>query len=252
MPLLQKTLVLWLALSSFPAFSQTADFKTQQLLNPRVKAAYDNKNALLKKMVSEKGLSLTTLQLFIRVFKKEHELEVWAKDASHPAFVLLQTYPICYFSGDLGPKRKEGDLQVPEGFYHIAGYNPNATYHLTLWVDYPNASDRILSDKKTPGGEICIHGKCVSIGCMPMTDDKIEEIYLLCIEAHSHGQTQIPTHIFPGRLDEKSYTKLKEEYADNKILLAFWANLKPGYDFFEKNKTLPRITADATGKYVIK
>jgi murein L,D-transpeptidase YafK len=234
---------------SIACFSQT--FKQTQLQNPRVKTAYTNKEAAIKKLLTDKKIDINSLQLFIRAFKKEHKMEIWAKDARHPTYTLLKTYDICYFSGGLGPKRKEGDLQVPEGFYNVAGYNPNGTYHLTLWVDYPNASDRVLSDKTTPGGDICIHGKCVSIGCMPMTDPMIEEIYILCTEAHTRGQAKIPAHIFPAKMDTEGYKALQEEYKDNPTLLAFWENLKPGYDFFESRKTIPHISVDVTGKYML-
>jgi murein L,D-transpeptidase YafK len=247
-------LLLFLCLSFLlyvQAFSQTTDFKTEQLKNKRVQLAYEKKEKIIQKYLTDKKLDIYSLQIFVRVFKQEKMLEVWAKDKNHTQFSLLKSYKICYESGSLGPKRKEGDLQVPEGFYDIAGFNPNGTYYLTLWVNYPNASDRMLGKKDAPGGDICIHGKCVSIGCMPMTDNQIEEIYLLCTEARNAGQTRIPTHIFPTRLEGETYEQLKTDYANMPELLRFWQNLQPGFAFFEKNHTLPDVKVDKTGKYLV-
>jgi murein L,D-transpeptidase YafK len=140
--------------------------------------------------------------IYLRVFKSEQELEIWIQDST--AFRLFRTYPICRVPGLLGPKRKEGDLQVPEGLYWIEVFNPKSTYHLSLGINYPNASDRILADPKTPGGEIYIHGDCVSVGCIPITDEKIREVYLLALEAKNAGQNQIPVHIFGRRSTRKN------------------------------------------------
>ena len=192
------------------------------------------------------------MKVFIRVFKNEDTLEVWAKDKNRTKYKLFKSYQICEKSGILDPKRREGDGQVPEGFYNIQGFNPNGKYYLTLWINYPNASDNILSDKKHPGSEICIHGKCVTIGCMPMTDPQIEEIYTLCIEATANGQNNIQTHIFPSRLTQTNLNLLKKEFAENKVLINFWQNLKMGYDFFESNKTLPKISVNSQVNYLFK
>ena len=102
-------------------------------------------------------------------------MEVWIKEASKDYYVLLNTYDFCTTSGTLGPKRKEGDLQIPEGIYTINHFNPQSNFYLSLGINYPNASDKILSDPVHPGGDIYLHGNCVTIGCIPLTDDKIKE-----------------------------------------------------------------------------
>jgi murein L,D-transpeptidase YafK len=228
---------------------QTQSFKEQQLKKQRVKASYAEKESVVKNFFSEKHLQYDGFHLFIRAFKKEETLEVWIKEKGSDSFKLLRSYPFCTSSGAPGPKRKEGDLQIPEGVYHINHFNPESNFHLSLGVSYPNASDRILSDKKSPGGAIYIHGNCVTIGCIPITDDKIKEVYILAVEAKNNGQDNIPIHIFPSRLDENGIRILGQEFGDTHK--SFWMNLRLVYDDFEKTKALRTITVDPKGLYVL-
>lgn len=209
-------------------------FKEQQLKFDRVKSAFDEKETTVNNLLKSRGIN-SHYKLFIRAFKKEEELEVWISESD--SYQLLTTYDFCTSSGKLGPKRKEGDLQIPEGVYHINHFNPFSTFHLSLGINYPNASDKILSDKKHPGGAIYIHGNCVSIGCIPITDDKIKELYVLAVESKDGGQTNIPVHIFPEREIEET--------------TPFWKNLKSVFKDFEKDKKLRPVTVDKTGAYKI-
>lgn len=226
-------------------------FKTKQKNYPRVKQAYLEKEDDIINLLNSKNICPNKLRLFIRAFKMDKKLEVWAKNKADSSYQLLQTYTICVLSGKEGPKRKEGDKQVPEGFYYINMFNPNSRFHLSLGLNYPNKSDLILSDKDNPGFDIFIHGDCVSIGCMPLTDDKIKELYVLCVEAVNAGQDEIPVHIFPTKMNLESLTKLYNKQANWDKLMAFWQTLKPGYDYFEKHHTLPNISVNAQGKYVV-
>jgi murein L,D-transpeptidase YafK len=227
-------------------------FEQEQLKYDHVKQARDDKEDDIKKLFREKGIDYSFSQIFLRAFKQEKELEVWIRPKGAATFKLLKTYPICASSGRLGPKRKEGDGQVPEGFYKINHFNPESSYYLSLGVSYPNASDKILSDKTYPGGSIYIHGNCVTIGCLPMTDAGIKEIYWLCVKAKTAGQSDIQVHIFPGRFTETNKTRWKETYASDSKLLSFWNNLEKGYTYFEKKKFLPVISVDSKGSYVFK
>ncbi|HSK18243.1 MAG TPA: L,D-transpeptidase family protein, partial [Longimicrobiales bacterium] len=148
-----------------------------------------------------------------------------------------------------GPKRHQGDAQVPEGFYNIDLFNPNSSYHLSMRVDYPNARDRAANPDGNLGGDIYIHGDCVSEGCLAMTDEGIEELYWIGIEAHAMGQTRIPVHIFPARLDNAEMRRMKDVFADHPELLRFWRTLQPGYEYFEKHHRLPQVLVDAGGTY---
>ncbi len=219
----------------------TTGFKDEQLRFDRVKSAYQEKENVVKELLNLSNIN-GSYKLFVRAFKKERELEVWV--AQSDTYKLLTTYEFCTSSGSLGPKRKEGDLQIPEGVYHINHFNPFSTFHLSLGINYPNASDKILSDKKHPGGAIYIHGDCVSIGCIPITDDKIKELYILAVESKNSGHSKIPVHIFPSR----NIPDLTKEAGEN---TGFWNNLKTIYDDFEKTKKLKPVTIDATGLYKI-
>jgi len=219
-------------------------FKDQQMRFDRVKSAYTEKGVAVSDLLKSQNIT-TGYEIFLRAFKKERDLEVWVRQKGAATYTLLTTYPFCTSSGKLGPKRKEGDLQIPEGVYSINHFNPFSTFHLSLGIMYPNASDRILSDKQNPGGAIYIHGNCVSIGCIPITDDKIKELYILAVEAREGGQSVIPVHIFPARLGDGSIESLEGDSKD----VAFWQNLQTIYADFELTKKLHPIFVDKAGRY---
>jgi murein L,D-transpeptidase YafK len=231
---------------------RSQSFLEEQLKYPKVVVAKSEKDSVLRSLFAARHLIYPPANLFVRVFKKEMKLEVWASDQRSGPMTLVKEYTVCASSGVLGPKRREGDLQVPEGFYSINIFNPLSTYYLSLGVSYPNASDRVLSDKKHPGGDIMIHGNCVTIGCVPITDDCIKEVYWLAVQAHAAGQQEIPVHMFPGMMDGGGYARLLAVAAGDSALLQFWANLKPGYDAFEHTKLVPSVSVDSDGKYKIR
>lgn len=172
--------------------------------------------------------------VFMRIFKREKELELWVEGNQH-RFVLFRTYPICTYSGGLGPKQREGDNQAPEGFYRVAAgqLNPQSTYHLSFNLGYPNAYDRAHS---RTGNFLMVHGSCVSIGCYAMGDEGIEEIYSLAAAALSSGQAAFDVHAFPFRLEAAS---LAIERLSPWHL--FWTELQAGYVSFERSRRPPRI-----------
>jgi murein L,D-transpeptidase YafK len=223
-------------------------FKQKQLKNSRVKIAYGEKENKLKRLFSDKGLAYDGFHLFLRGFKKEEKLEVWVKERSKDTYVLLHTYAFCASSGTLGPKRMEGDLQVPEGIYSINHFNPLSSFHLSLGINYPNKSDKILSDKKLPGSAIYIHGNCVTVGCIPITDDKIKELYVLAVEARNNGQQEIPVHIFPSYLNDQSLVSLENAFKQHE---GFWKNLQVIYNDFEKYKSLRAVSVNNNGQYIL-
>lgn len=227
-------------------------FVQQQMNNERVQIAFQEKDSILRKnFVDSIGVYPPT-EVFFRVFKNESMFEVWAMHPIKEKFQLVKTYKICDKSGVIGPKREEGDRQVPEGFYHIQVFNPQSSFFLSLGINYPNTSDSILTtNKDAPGGDIYIHGDCVTIGCLPMTDEYIKEIYLIAMHAKSAGQEEIPVHIFPFNYGKTVYTKLLANYS-NLDLKQFWYDLKVGYDYFQNNKLLPSISVDEKGKYIVK
>jgi len=222
----------------------TAPFEAEQRRFERVRGAFERTEEAVRARFREAGAAYPPKAIFLRVLKHERELELWAL-GKKDRYALVRRYAICAASGALGPKRRRGDLQVPEGFYRIDRFNPWSNFHLSLGVDYPNASDRALGDKRDLGGDIFIHGDCASIGCVAITDPMIEEVYVAAVKARSGGQRSIPVHIFPRRLDEAGLAALEGDDA----LLAFWKSLAPGYAYFEAHRALPKVSVGPDGLY---
>lgn len=179
--------------------------------------------------------------IFIRIFKESSELELWVRGDDE--YKLFKTYKICSFSGELGPKLKEGDLQSPEGFYYVSDsqLNPFSSFHLSFNLGYPNSYDR--ANGRT-GSALMVHGSCVSVGCFAMTDPKVEEIYTLAEAALRNGQPFFRVHIFPFRMTASNMKKHKKSK-----WIKFWKNLKEGYDHFEESG-LPPKTLVRNKKYI--
>jgi murein L,D-transpeptidase YafK len=187
------------------------------------------------------GLALGA-PVFLRIFKLESELEIWMqKDGRYRLFA---TYPICLWSGRLGPKLAEGDRQAPEGFYAVTKdeLNPNSRWHRSFSLGFPNEFDRALG---RTGSFIMVHGGCQSIGCFAMTNDVVDEIWRLVTSALDSGQPAFNVQVFPFRMTE---TNLAARKADP--WSGFWADLKKGYDSFERTK-LPPVVSVCDGRYVI-
>lgn len=213
---------------------------------------FTRKSDSLQKQFAAKNLKWPFVNLYIRSFKYDRQLEVWVKDEDNGPYKLFTRYPVCAQSGTTGPKRMEGDFQVPEGFYYINEFNPNSNYHLSLGINYPNASDRLFSDSLRPGGDIYVHGNCVSVGCIPIKDGPMEELYILATYARSAGQDFIPIHIFPVKYSErKSMEFLAEAERKKAIDPKFAARLKEAFTIFEEKKRLPVIGINKKGEYVV-
>jgi murein L,D-transpeptidase YafK len=228
------------------------DFLSFQRSFRRVDEAFLKKEAELKAAFEAKGLVWPAKFMYIRSFKYDGRLEVWVKDKATEPYKPFKSYPVCALAGSLGPKRLEGDYQVPEGHYYINSFKPNSQYHLALGVNYPNASDRILSDKKRPGGEIYIHGSCVSVGCIPLTDPLIEELYVLAASTRAAGQDFIPLHVFPVRFKiDKSREALEDFLKKRPDYIPLATHLEKVYYYFEEKKQLPTIFINGRGDYIM-
>ena len=172
--------------------------------------------------------------ILVRIFKEESELEVWKQDRTG-RFALLKTYPICRWSGELGPKIKEGDRQAPEGFYTITPgqMNPNSAYYLSFDLGYPNAYDRSWG---RTGSQLMVHGDCSSRGCYSMTDEQIAEIYALGRDAFFGGQKSFQVQAYPFRMTAQNMARHR-----NNPNIAFWKMLKKGNDHFEVSGLEPKV-----------
>jgi murein L,D-transpeptidase YafK len=202
--------------------SLATNAKANQPVPPKLLAQVDAKNMDLQSPI------------LIRLFKQEAELEVWKQDRTG-RFELLKTYPICRWSGDLGPKVREGDRQAPEGFYAItpAQMNPTSAYYLSFNTGYPNAYDRSLGHT---GSELMVHGDCSSRGCYAMTDEQISEIYALGRESFFGGQKSFQFQAYPFRMTALNFARHR-----NSPHMAFWKMIKEGSDHFEVTRQEPKV-----------
>lgn len=202
--------------------SLATNAKANQPVSPKLIAA-----------MVEKDMDLQS-PILVRLFKQEAELEVWKQDRSGH-FALLKTYPICRWSGDLGPKVREGDRQAPEGFYSIspAQMNPQSAYYLSFNTGFPNAFDRSLG---RTGSELMVHGDCSSRGCYAMTDEQIAEIYSLGRESFFGGQRAFQFQAYPFHMTSVNMAKHR-----NNPNMPFWRMIKEGNDHFEVTKQEPKV-----------
>lgn len=230
-----RAALLALLLIATPAFADAP------AASARSRAAEAQVAPRLQREMAAMGVRLGA-PVFVRIFKQSSELELWVEGANG-AFVKFRTYPICSFSGALGPKKRVGDEQAPEGFYAVpAGrMNPWSSYHLSFDLGYPNAFDRAHG---RTGSALMVHGNCVSIGCYAMGDAAIEEIWTVMAAAFRAGQPFVRVHAFPFRMDQLG----AHPDAAN---AAFWADLKRGWDAFEKTKRPPEIVVSG-GRYVVR
>ena len=191
-------------------------------------------------LMESKGLSAAS-PILMRAYKKEGEIEVWKK-GDDGRFVRLKTFPICRWSGQLGPKTAQGDRQVPEGFYAVtpAQLNPNSSYHLSFDIGYPNAYDRLYGGS---GAFLMVHGACSSSGCFAMTNSGVSEIYAIVREAFAAGQAAFQFQSFPFRMTAENLAKHRSDQH-----IAFWRQLKEGSDRFEATGEEP-VVGVAFGRY---
>lgn len=183
--------------------------------------------------MNEKDMDLQS-PILVRLFKQEAELEVW-KQTRSGQFALLKTYPICRWSGDLGPKVREGDRQAPEGFYSInpGQMNPQSAYYLSFNTGYPNAFDKALG---RTGSQLMVHGDCSSRGCYAMTDEQIAEIYSLGRESFFGGQKAFQLQAYPFKMTPANMARHR-----NNPNMPFWKMIKEGYDHFEVTRQEPKV-----------
>ena len=215
----------------------SAAFWRQQLRFPRVRAAQAAAGPVVAVRLRARSLHPDRLEILFRLLKTHRELEVWARNRYGGPFELLHAYPLAATSGTLGPKRRAGDGQVPEGFYEIDRFNPSSNFHLSLGLNYPTTAERTPGEPD-PGGDIFIHGGAATIGCLPITNAGIEEVYLLAVLARAAGQVRIPVHIFPFPLTDAELAKR----ADSPHA-TYWRGLRPGYVYFEHHHEVAQPAA---------
>ena len=193
-----------------------------------------------------KAIQIDTLKsVYLRAFKMDRELEVWVSDGK--IWKLFAVYPFCANSGIPGRKRIQGDRQIPEGCYKITEFNLWSNYHLSMRINYPNEADWFWADTSKPGGDIFIHGGCVTIGCIPITDKYIEELWTICKKTNE----EIPVHIFSTRFDKQANLRKLYTFVYTKEDFLFQEEMKKVFFYFQKWRRIPDIKIDGKGKYVI-
>jgi murein L,D-transpeptidase YafK len=237
----------------FTSFSEVhaSSFKQKQLKYAKVSKAYETHYENIEKLLEKHSIDIKKLRIYLRYFKFERSLEVWGKNDGDETYKLLLEYYACGSSGETGPKRQQGDYQIPEGFYFINKFNPYSSYHLSIQVNYPNQSDRIYGVKGNLGGLIFIHGYCVTIGCVPIDNDNIEELYVLSVEARNSGQREIPVHMFPTQMTHKNYKILQAKCKEEDNSCELWRSLMYVYRIFEETKMRPRVRFTRDGKHSV-
>jgi murein L,D-transpeptidase YafK len=205
--------------------------------------ARERRLAVAQQLFADAAVAFPPTELLLRGFKQERLLEVWAADTRTSSLTHVTTYEICYASGTLGPKRREGDLQVPEGFYTVNYFNSASRFHLSMQVSYPNLSDRKRGDPVSPGGEIMIHGHCVSAGCLAMTDERIEELWVMATALRDSGG-RVHVQLFPSR----DIPKLVASGAHPEHH-GFWRNLNEGLERFAERHEPLSVQIEPDGRY---
>lgn len=239
------SLLILLLLLTSQLFAQQKNIRTY----PRVKKAYKEKQANLEAALKQQGFTLRKIELLLVSYKKDERLEAWVRTRGQTKYTFFKNYPFAENSGTLGPKRRYGDSQIPEGFYRISYFNPWSNFHLSMKVNYPNKSDKVRGVRGSLGNNIFIHGSVVTIGCIPITDNLIKELFILAVEAKRNRKVEVlmlPTKLSPSNLNlllaNKNYTQ------DAKTL---WKELAPIYQYFAKHKSLPNIQVNKNGVYHI-
>jgi murein L,D-transpeptidase YafK len=210
-------------------------------------------SSALEASVRAAGIAWPPADVYLRAFKREQQLEVWLGDGKGP-LTLFETIPICATSGVIGPKWEEGDQQIPEGLYIVDKLNPESAGWLSLKLDYPNAADRARVARRSaaenrmilPGGDIAVHGSCVSVGCLAIDDDPIERVYLLALYPLRQGRL-VHVHVFPGRFENDVGALLA--VASDVDTIELWTSLMEAYFAFEGTHRVPATWPRADGAY---
>lgn len=223
-----------------------AAFIDDQLAYAHVKQAYKEKLNLISDWLTKSSFEISDFEIMLKAYKYEESLKVFIRKKKTAEWQFFKDYPFCASSGTLGPKEKEWDMQIPEGYYHINHFNPNSSFFLSLGVSYPNKADKIKRPAQRKGDGIYIHGGCATIGCIPLTDEPIKELYLLCAFAKSNGQSEIPVHILPFQFSQPKFDSAVKLFPQH---LDFWNTLKIIEVEFDNTAIQPVVVINAAGDY---
>ena len=248
MPKIAPQLIVLCLLSGSSEAALTPAAASRSFKAPRVEDASKRRLGELRQAFEDGGAAWPPRGIFLRAFKSERRLELWAASGQGAELIKVLDWQLCAQSGVLGPKRQEGDGQIPEGVYHLNRFNPWSRFHLSLGLNYPNPVDRARSQGGDPGSDIFIHGACVSVGCLAITDGPIELLYLTAHMARQGGQRRISAHLFPCRFGEPACElALSRVQGHAPDTLSLYAQLRAVYEAFERVRRAPRVRVDSSG-----
>lgn len=239
-------LILFILNLYIKAINQT--FIENQKKYQQVAEAIHDKQSTVEVILSANNLAIDNFELYIRIFKKERQLELWGKSIKEKKWQLLNIYNLCIQVPNLGPRLNKID-ELPEGIYYVENFEPQSGLYLAIKINYPNTIDNYYIKNNTSMPSVHICGQCFSSGNFGVGESNIKEIYLFTIYATSNGQSRIPVHIFPCRMNETNYNLLIQ---NEKKYENFWKGLSAIYSFFENNKIIPDIILNSDGTYGIK
>ena len=241
----------FLLLCLLPVDAVAGEFLAKQLRHNRVLSAYQAKAKSVEADFHRANAQWPPSNLLMRNFKLEGRLELWsASKKDKRILVKVRTFPVCAHSGVLGPKLQSGDRQVPEGIYYINRFNPRSSYHLSLGLNYPNGVDKHRSQGLDPGGDIFVHGDCVTIGCLPLRDGPMEELYIAAISARDNGQKRISAHMFPCRFGTHACGAALDRQGTNHAKL--WRTLRTVDSLFNEKRQIPWVRVHPKGSYTVR
>lgn len=226
-----------------------AAFIDDQLVFKNVKQAYNEKLEKITSTLATFDFEVSDFELMLKAYKYEELMCLYVRKKSTDEWFLYTRFPFCTTSGTLGPKVQEWDLQIPEGYYYINDFNPYSSFLLSLGVSYPNTADKLKRPAPRKGDGIYIHGGCATIGCIPIENGPIQELYMLAVLAKSNGQTQIPIHIFPFEYSETKMNIAAGQFPEH---VDFWKNLYSIEMNFDSTKIQRPVGIDKKGDYYLK
>jgi murein L,D-transpeptidase YafK len=230
------------------SFNNYASFLDDQLKFSRVKQAYLEKKPIITEKLQFMDLEMNDFEVMIKVYKYEQKVKIYVKKKAEARWREYKSYPFNCTSGELGPKRAQGDYQIPEGYYHIMHFNPYSNFFLSLGVSYPNKADKLNSDAHDKGGAIYMHGGCATIGCIPIEDGPIKEVYIMSVLGKDNGQSRVPIHIFPFEYSDAKMSTAIKNFPEHQL---FWENIYEIEKRFDSTNIVPSVGINNDGYYQI-
>jgi murein L,D-transpeptidase YafK len=229
-------------------FNNHAAFLDDQLAYSMVKTAYTEKLPVITEKLDSHQLKSSDFYVMFKIYKYEKLLRVYVRKKTGLEWLVYQDFSFCALSSTLGPKQRQWDYQVPEGYYFVNDFNPYSSFLLSMGISYPNTADKLLFPAENKGDGIYLHGGCATIGCIPVEDEPVKELYILAVLAKNNGQGHVPVHIFPFAY---SAVKMNVAVAAFPQFAGFWQNLYGVEQEFDSTRVQGEIKVNKSGEYYL-